>query len=140
MSSPWVEEPSYETCRNHPRPLLLGYIRTDVLGSHAELPRVEAELQACAHREEFSLGTVFVESGHNPGAFDALMAEVSREEAAWGIVVPDLRHVGVVEQLVLARHEAGARTAVLVANVAPRPGGPGAAQPSRQVCRSTFDR
>ena len=47
------------------------------------------------------------------------MAEASREEAAWGIVVPDLRHVGVVEQVVLTRHEAGARMAVLVANVVP---------------------
>jgi hypothetical protein len=124
---------------NHPRPLLLGYIRTDVLKSRTELPRVEAQLQACAQREEFCLGTVYVESGHKPGAFDALMAEVSREEAAWGIVVPDLRHVGVVEQLVLTRHEIGARLAVLVANISPRLGGPGAVQPARQVCRSTFE-
>jgi hypothetical protein len=125
---------------NHPRPLLLGYIRTDVLPNRTELPRVEAQLQACADREEFSLGTVFVERGHNPGAFDALIAEVSREETAvWGIVVPDLRHVGVVEQLVLTRHEAGARMAVLAANVPPRPGGPGAVQSARQVCRSNFD-
>jgi hypothetical protein len=139
MSNPWVEEPRYEASLNHPRPLLLGYIRTDVLRSRAELPRVEAQLQACADREEFCLGTVYVERGHTPGAFDALIAEVSREEAAWGIVVPDLRHVGVVEQLVLTRHEVGARLAVLVANVSPRPGGPGAVQPSRQVCRSTFE-
>jgi hypothetical protein len=124
---------------NHPRPLLLGYIRTDVLRSRTDLPRVEAQLQACAHREEFSLGTVYVESGNNPGAFDALMAEVSREEATWGIVVPDLRHVGVVEQLVLTRHELGAKLAILAANVFPRSGGPGAVQPARQVRRSTFE-
>ena len=125
---------------NHPRPVLLGYIRTDVLRSRTELPRVEAQLQAWADSEEFCLGTVYVENGHTPGAFDALMAEVSREEAAWGIVVPDLRHMGVVEQLVLTRHEAGARMAVLAANVSPRPGGPGAVRPARQVCRSTFER
>lgn len=130
MSNPWMEEPMYEPSRNHPRPLLLGYIRTDVLRSRTELPRAEAQLQACADREEFSLGTVYVESGHNPGAFDALMAEVSREEATWGIVVPDLRHVGVVEQLVLTRHEVGARLAVLAANLSPRLGGPGAVQPA----------
>ncbi|PVG81059.1 hypothetical protein DDE18_19770 [Nocardioides gansuensis] len=122
---------------NNPRPLLLGYIRTDVLRSGTELPRVEAQLQAFAHREEFSLGTVYVARGDNPGAFDALMGEVTREEAAWGVVVPDLRHVTVVEQLVLTRHEAGARTAVLAANVSPRPGGPGAVHLPRQVCRST---
>lgn len=118
-------------------PLLLGYIRADVLRSRTELPQVEDQLRACADREDFSLGTVYVERGGNPGAFHALMAEVGREEAAWGIVVPDLRHVGVVEQLILNRHEAGARMAVLVANVSPRPGGPGAVQPARQVRRST---
>lgn len=117
-------------------PLLLGYIRADVLRSRTEIHRVEAQLHACAEREDFCLGTVFVERGRNPGAFHALMAEVSREDA-WGIVVPDLRHVGVVEQLILNRHEFGARMAVLVANVTPRPGGPGAVQPARQVCRST---
>ena len=121
---------------SHP-PLLLGYIRTDVLRSRTELPRVEAQLQACADREDFCLGTVYVERGNKPGAFHALMSEVSREEAAWGIVVPDLRHVGVVEQLILNGHEAGARMAVLVANVSPRPGGPGAVQPARQVRRTT---
>ncbi|MEO5665417.1 MAG: hypothetical protein ABIR39_19290 [Nocardioides sp.] len=121
---------------NHPRPLLLGYIRADVLKSRTELPLVEAQLQAFAHREEFSLGTVYVESGCNRGAFHALMAQVSRD-SAWGIVVPDLRHIGVVEQVVLTTHEAGARTGVLVANVSPRAGGPGAVHPERQVCRST---
>lgn len=124
---------------NHPRPLLLGYIRADLLRSPTELPRVEAQLQALAEREEFSLGTVYVESGDNRGAFHALMAEASREEAAWGIVVPDLRHVGLVEQIVLTRHEVGARLAVLVASVFPRPGGPGAVRPARQVCRSTLE-
>jgi hypothetical protein len=120
------------------RPLLLGYIRTDVVGDREDLSRVEAGLRECADREDFCLGTVYVEQRHDPGAFHALMAEVSREEAVWGIVVPDLRHVGAVEQLILDRHEAGSRMAVLVAEVPhPRAGGPGASQPARQVCRST---
>jgi hypothetical protein len=119
------------------RPLLLGYIRTDVLTGHEDLSRVEARLRECADREDFCLGTVYVEQRHDPGAFHALMAEVSREEAVWGIVVPDLRHVGAVEQLILDRHEAGSRMAVLAAHASPRAGGPGAAQSARQVCRST---
>jgi hypothetical protein len=110
---------------SHPRPLLLGYIRADVLRNGAELPRVEAQLEAFAVREDFSLGTVYVERGHAPGAFHALMAEVTRDQTAWGVVVPDLRHVTVVEQLVLSGHEAGAHTAVLAANFTPRAGGPG---------------
>jgi hypothetical protein len=117
-------------------PLLLGYIRANVLRSRTELPRVEAQLHACAKREDFSLGTVFVERGRNPGAFHALMAEVSREDV-WGIVVPDLRHVGVVEQLILRRHEVGARLAVLAANTSPASDGPGAVRPARRVRRST---
>ena len=122
---------------NH-RPLLLGYIRADVFKGRVDLSRVEAQLRDCADSEDFCLGTVYVEQSHDPGAFHALMAEVGREEAVWGIVVPDLRHIGAVEQLILNRHEAGSRLAVLAARVRPRPGGPGAVQPSRQVCRSTW--
>ena len=120
------------------RPLLLGYIRADVFRSRVDLSRVEAQLRECADHEDFCVGTVYVEQRHVPGAFHALMAEVDREEAVWGIVVPDLRHVGAVEQLILNRHEAGSRLAVLAARVPPRPGGPGAAQPPRQVCRTTW--
>ena len=66
---------------NHVRPLLLGYIRADLLPDRADLPRVEAQLEAFAHREAFSLGAVYVERGSAPGAFDALMTEVTRDEA-----------------------------------------------------------
>jgi len=123
---------------SHLRPLLVGYIRADVLQDPADLPRVEAELEAFAHREAFSLGTVYVERGSAPGAFDALMTEVARDEATQGVVVPDLRHVTVVEQLVLTRHAEGPRTAVFTASFTPRAGGPGVGAPSaRQVRRST---
>jgi len=115
---------------NHPRPTLLGYIRTDVLGSRTELPRVEAQLEAFAAHEEFSLGSVFVEKGTAPGAFETLMGAVTRDEAVWGVVVPDLRHVTVVEELVLTRYDDGARTPILVANFTPRAGGPGVGSPT----------
>jgi hypothetical protein len=115
---------------NHPRPMLLGYIRADVLGDGTELPRVEAQLAAFAAREEFSLGTVYVEKGAAPGAFETLMGQVTRDEGAWGVVVPDLRHVTVVEELVLTRHEDGAQTPILVASFTPRAGGPGVGSPT----------
>ncbi len=115
----------------HVRPLLLGYIRADLLKDRADLPRVEAQLKAFAHREAFSLDVVYVERGSAPGAFNALMAHVARDEAAHGVVVPDLRHVTVVEQLVLTRHQEGARTAVFTANFTPRAGGPGACSSKR---------
>jgi hypothetical protein len=116
---------------SHPRPVLLGYVRADVLRNGTELPHVTAQLEAFADREAFSLGTVYVEHGDHPGAFHALMSEVTREDdAAWGVVVPDLRHMTVVEQLVMTRHEKGARTPVLVATFSPRSGGPGVGPPS----------
>ncbi len=59
------------------------------------------------------------------------MTEVTRDEATRGVVVPDLRHVTVVEQLVLTRHEEGARTAIFTANFTPRAGGPGVDSPDR---------
>lgn len=122
----------------HARPLLLGYIRADVLRDRADLPGVEAELEAFAHREAFSLGVVYVERGAAPGAFDALMTEVARDEAAHGVVVPDLRHVTVVEQLVLTRHQGGARTAVFTANLPPVQAALAWAPPdARQVRRAT---
>ena len=116
---------------DHSRPVLLGYIRADVLRSGTELPRMEAQLQAFAETEEFSLGTVYVEQGGTSGAFHALMSDLSRDEAAEGVVVPDLRHVTVLEQLVLSRHENGARTAIFAARIRSHPGAPDVASPNR---------
>jgi hypothetical protein len=107
-------------------PLLLGYIRADRLRNGTELPQVKAQLEAFADREEFSLGGVAVAEGDAPATFSALMAEVAHYEAAWGIVVPDLRHLTVVEQLILARDADGWRTAIFAATLGPHAGGPGA--------------
>jgi hypothetical protein len=101
------------------RPVLLGYIRAGVLGDHDDVPGLEAQLRAFAHREGFSLGPVYVERGSAPGAFDTLMTDAARDESTYGVVVPHLRHVTVVEQLVLTRHEQGARTAIFAAVCAP---------------------
>lgn len=110
---------------NHARPTLLGYIRADVLRSRSELPRVKSQLAAFAEREEFSLGTVYVAQGDAPAAFHALMGEATRDEAAWGVVVPDLRHMTVVEQLVMNYYEDAAQTAIFTAAFPPRADGPG---------------
>jgi len=110
---------------DHIRPVLLGYIRVDVLRNGTELPRMEAELQDFAESEEFCLGTIYVEQGGTSGAFHALMSEMSLDEAARGVVVPDLRHLTVHEQLILTRHQEGARTAIFAAVVPSRAGRPG---------------
>lgn len=116
---------------NHARPTLLGYIRADVLRNGTELPHVRAQLEAFADREEFSLGTVYVAQGDAAAAFHALMGELACDEAARGVVVPDLRHVTGVEQLVLTGYEDAARTAIFTASITPRAGGPGVVHPSR---------
>ena len=104
-------------------PRLLGYIRADLLRRGTDLPQVKAQLEAFAIREKFSLGGVLVAEGDAPSTFSALM-EVAHDEAAWGIVVPDLRHLTDVEQLILARNEHGGRTAIFAATLAPQAGGP----------------
>ena len=101
---------------SHPRPVLLGYIRADVLRSVAKIRRMQAQLASFAHREVFSLGTVFVEKGTGGGAFQSLMDELARDDVAWGLVVPDLRHLTVVEQLILRTRGDPARWPVLIAN------------------------
>lgn len=106
------------------QPLLLGYIRGDLLRNGSELPQVKAQLEAFADREMFSLGGVLVAEGDAPATFSALM-EVARDEAAWGIVVPDLRHLTAVEQLILARDAVGGQTAIFAATLGPQAGGPG---------------
>ena len=116
---------------NHTRPLLLGYIRADALRNGAGIDGAKAELEAFAEREDFSLGTVYVAQGDAPAAFHALMTEATRDETAWGVVVPDLRHVTVVEQVVLTRHEDGARVPILTATFTPRADGPGVGSPTR---------
>lgn len=115
----------------HTRPVLLGYIRADVLRNGTKVPDVEAQLEAFADREGCSLGTVYVHRGEAVGAFQALLAQVTRDEAAVGVVVPDLRHLTVVEHLALTGHEDGARTAIFAATFPPRADGPGAGFPSR---------
>jgi hypothetical protein len=106
-------------------PRLLGYIRADLLKNGTELTQVKAQLEAFADREKFTLVGVLVAEGDAPATFSALM-EVARDEAAWGIVVPDLRHLTAVEQQILARNADGGRTAIFAAALGPHAGGPGA--------------
>lgn len=115
---------------NGPRPVLLGYIRGDLLRSATEVERVRAQLDDFADREEFSLGTVYVERGTTAAAFHSLMTELTHDDAAWGLVVPDLRHLTEGEQQILRRHDEGTRTRVVVANFSPRSGGPGVESPA----------
>ena len=116
---------------NGPRPVLLGYIRADVLHSATEVERAQAHLFGFADREEFSLGTVYVEWGITVAAFHSLMAELAHDEAAWGVLVPDLRHLTDGVRQVLSGPEEGVQTRIVVANFFPRSGAAGAESPAR---------
>jgi hypothetical protein len=59
------------------------------------------------------------------------MAAMERDDVARGVVIPDLRHLTVVEQVVLTRHEHGARTAIFAANIPSHTGGPDVESPNR---------
>ena len=115
---------------NRPRPVLLGYIRADVLRSATQVERVEAQLFDFADREKFSLGTVYVERGITAPAFHSLMTELAHEDAAWGVVIPDMLHLTDGVQQVLRGHDEGVPTRILVVNFSLRSGGAGAESPA----------
>jgi hypothetical protein len=106
---------------DHPRPLLLGYIRADVLTTCDELTRAKGRLAAFAGTEGFTLGTVYVERGDAaPDAFQALVDEIRHLEDAWAVAVPDLRHLADGERRLMRRNRRDdAGVCVLVAALAP---------------------
>ena len=116
---------------NRPRPVLLGYIRADVLGSSTPVERVEAQLFEFADREEFSLGTLYVERGTAAAAFHSLMTELAHDDAGWGVLIPDLRHLTDGERQVLSGHDQGDQTRIVVASFIPLPRAAEPAPPAR---------
>ena len=115
---------------NGPRPVLLGYVRADVVHSATDVERAQAQLFDFADREEFSLGTVYVERGATATAFHSLMTELSHDDAAWGVLIPDLRHLTDGVRQVLSGHDEGVPTRIVVVTFAPRSGTAGAESPA----------
>ena len=109
------------------RPLLLGYIREDVLSGEL-LASAQTRLEDFADSEGFTLGTIFVERRHTaPRAFDALMEEIRRGDEAWAIVIPEVAHLNDVDHRAMsASQEDYTSMTVLVAHAfSPQTGGPG---------------
>ena len=103
------------------RPLLLGYIREDLLSGEL-LASAQTRLEDFAHSEGFTLGTVFVERGHTaPRAFDALMEQIRRGDEAWAIVIPEVAHLNDVDRRAMsASQEDYTSMTVFVAHAFPR--------------------
>ncbi len=78
------------------RPLVLGYFRAHILMTIHEMAQVRTALAAFASAEGFTLGTVFIEHADSaPAAFEAMVAAVRTGEVK-AVVVPSLRHLGVL--------------------------------------------
>lgn len=76
------------------RPLVLGYACAHLLMTQNELAAVKHDLNRFAHKEGYTLGTVFVERvDRAPAAFGALLETVQRAGAD-GIVIPSMQHLG----------------------------------------------
>ena len=60
----------------------------------------------------------------------SLMTELAHEDAAWGVVIPDMLHLTDGVQQVLSGHYEGVQTRILVVNFSLRSGGAGAASPA----------
>jgi DNA invertase Pin-like site-specific DNA recombinase len=76
------------------RPLVLGYVRADALGTAEELAAATYALATFASAEGFTLGTVYTErDAAESAAFHALLNEVKRHKVS-AVVVPTLGHLG----------------------------------------------
>jgi hypothetical protein len=79
------------------RPLLLGYVRRDLLVTDDQVDQLEREMAKFAQAEGFSMGFTYIEkAGTWPAAFDALMQSVNRYEIT-AVVLPSLLHFAVLD-------------------------------------------
>lgn len=75
------------------RPLAVAYLRAHLLTTEDELADAKRDLAAFAEREGYTLGQVHVERlDHAPAAFEALVAEVMREQVI-AVIVPGTHHL-----------------------------------------------
>jgi hypothetical protein len=74
------------------RPLLLGYLRRDLLVVDSQVVGLEREMAAFAAAEGFAMGQIYVENRDNwLEAFGALAESISRNDVT-AVVLPSLLH------------------------------------------------
>jgi len=77
-------------------PLLLGYVRRDLLVTGGQVGELERQMAKFAQKEGFSMGFTYVaRPGTRPVAFEALFESVKRYEAT-AVVLPSLLHFAVL--------------------------------------------
>lgn len=78
------------------KPLLLGYVRRDLLVTDGQVSELERQMALFAQEEGFSMGFTYVEKpGTWPAAFEALTESVNRHEVT-AVVLPSLLHFAVL--------------------------------------------
>lgn len=79
------------------KPLLLGYVRRDLLVTDGQVNQLEREMAKFAQTEGFSMGFTYVEKpGTWPAAFEALVESVTRYDIT-AVVLPSLLHFAVLD-------------------------------------------
>lgn len=74
------------------KPLLLGYLRRDLLVVDSQVTELERQMADFAQTEGFAMGHVYVEKPESwPAAFEALIESVNRYEVT-AVVLPSLLH------------------------------------------------
>lgn len=78
--------------QDYTRPLLLGYVRRDLLIAGGEVSDLERRMSSFATAEGFAMGSTYVEKpGTWPAAFEALVESVNRYDVT-AVVLPSLLH------------------------------------------------
>jgi hypothetical protein len=78
------------------KPLLLGYVRRDLLVTDGQVNELERQMAMFAQHEGLSMGFTYVEKpGTWPAAFEALTESVNRYEVT-AVVLPSLLHFAVL--------------------------------------------
>jgi hypothetical protein len=78
------------------RPLLLGYIRRELVATDAEVHKLERQMSIFAQAEGFWLGGIFVDEPTVwPAGFEVLTDAVCRHNAT-AVVLPSLLHFAVL--------------------------------------------
>ena len=90
-----------------PRPTVLGYLHAPVLRTDQDIERAKALLATYAHREGYTLDTIFIDQpDHTPAAFATLLETADRHNITH-LVVPSLAHLhplGLPPQLIHHLH------------------------------------
>lgn len=78
------------------RPLLVGYIRRELIATDAQVQEVERRMSLFADTQGFSIGFIFIDKpGIWPTVFESLTEAVRRHEVA-AVVLPSLLHFAVL--------------------------------------------